>query len=572
MSPPSVRLLTKITRPHVYDAWICLDLLETHRSLEPYYGWSTSYSITSILLQLQSFLLGREESDVESEMLWLKPSLIEKAIDNSRTFVCSCGHDISKNIVNPRGEDWPDLVPEGSKSKKVNKAPKSNKQNAKPSQRKVKAKFTLHVLPNEVLLHIFEYLDVVELNRVSKVSIKFQSTSNSPMLRYSNEMQCFHSKISFKEDMLGVGINMEYTPMKILQSITTPMDLVSKSAYQQGLRQGVWKEKFKYWIPIYINKFHADTMVKDEFEKAVQRCYDSENISNRRSHIATLSVDILCKLMSSMVVEIMKGRVHASLKALEYYCHFHRLLIHVVLKYKGLQEQIDNKIKQFLSDESSRLKSAVPNLGEFLPLLSVSNYEWFDVKHVVIQESLDRNAMWIYKKHRYSATLEDKWKCYRVGSRLMMFHAYFLTKVVPPGKPLDEIARAYDIRYGRPTNKMQNDMQNNMFYIQSIDTYEEYLAYLSLTVRDVRQLLMLSTDNMFRKKYLVIPGRTHRPSGVQHVQIRSTTSSSNDDKVRMCMERRTRARTHQVKVTNKEREEKTKRNYNRFDVLANVTD
>ncbi|KAL0479001.1 hypothetical protein AKO1_002656, partial [Acrasis kona] len=172
--------------------------------------------------------------------------------------------------------------------------------------------------------------------------------------------------------------------------------------------------------------------------------------------------------------------------------------------------------------------------------------------------------MWMYKKHGYSATLKDQWECSQVGSRLLMFHSYFLTKVVPYGKPLSEIALAYDIRYGRPTTKMQSEMQNNIFHIQSIDSYQGYLAYMSLIVSDVRQLLMLSMDNMFRKKYLVTSGKTHRPSGVKNIQIRSALPSNNGDKVESTL--RTRERSYQVKVDkNEEREGKSKRNFNRFD-------
>jgi len=246
--------------------------------------------------------------------------------------------------MHPREEHWP------HKETIVPKAPirKSNKKIAKESNVK-KTKIPLDALPEEVLINILSYLQHIDCVRAAGASNVLKNVSTSPQILIGREMLCFHSKVSYQEDILGVGINMDYTPLKVLQSITTPMDLVSQSAFQSGLRKGVWNHPFKYWIPLYINKSHGDKAMGEVFDNAVRQCYVKEMVKNRNDHIATLSVDILCKLMSSMVVEMMKGELHASLRALEYYGHFHRLLIYVVLQYPGLKELINKKIEQFVA-------------------------------------------------------------------------------------------------------------------------------------------------------------------------------------------------------------------------------
>ena len=55
IQPPSVTLLTPITHPNVIGGTICLDMLQT-TSKKLYEGWTSAYSIQSILMQLQSFL------------------------------------------------------------------------------------------------------------------------------------------------------------------------------------------------------------------------------------------------------------------------------------------------------------------------------------------------------------------------------------------------------------------------------------------------------------------------------------------------------------------------------------
>lgn len=49
MSPPKIRLLTSFKHPNVFGDYICLDMLKTD-------GWSSAYSVSSILRQLQTFL------------------------------------------------------------------------------------------------------------------------------------------------------------------------------------------------------------------------------------------------------------------------------------------------------------------------------------------------------------------------------------------------------------------------------------------------------------------------------------------------------------------------------------
>lgn len=59
-NPPKIKPLTRIHHSHVFQEWICLDMLKTRYSPEPYSGWSTCYSVLSLLLQLQRFLLEEE--------------------------------------------------------------------------------------------------------------------------------------------------------------------------------------------------------------------------------------------------------------------------------------------------------------------------------------------------------------------------------------------------------------------------------------------------------------------------------------------------------------------------------
>ena len=52
--------------PNVYgdeDCFICLDMLRRYEKAEPNKGWTSAYTVQSVLLQLQSFLIGARDVD-----------------------------------------------------------------------------------------------------------------------------------------------------------------------------------------------------------------------------------------------------------------------------------------------------------------------------------------------------------------------------------------------------------------------------------------------------------------------------------------------------------------------------
>jgi ubiquitin-protein ligase len=60
--PPTIRICTRLLHPNVYGNWVCLDMLEIGafgsgpEADRINTGWSSGYSVVSIMLQLQTFL------------------------------------------------------------------------------------------------------------------------------------------------------------------------------------------------------------------------------------------------------------------------------------------------------------------------------------------------------------------------------------------------------------------------------------------------------------------------------------------------------------------------------------
>ena len=91
-NPPKIELLTDLPHPNVIGKVICLDMLESDRS-NIGKGWSSAYSIMSVLIQLQSFLFEKFYDDDN-----FKISQIKKAVDEANIYKCTRKN--CKHVVN----------------------------------------------------------------------------------------------------------------------------------------------------------------------------------------------------------------------------------------------------------------------------------------------------------------------------------------------------------------------------------------------------------------------------------------------------------------------------------------
>lgn len=88
--PPTITLFNTIPHPNVFGNYICLDMIQQHNVRgEEGQGWSSAYSVQSVLTQLQSFLF-EENLDQNKERVEME---VKKAIKESNVFKCrACKH------------------------------------------------------------------------------------------------------------------------------------------------------------------------------------------------------------------------------------------------------------------------------------------------------------------------------------------------------------------------------------------------------------------------------------------------------------------------------------------------
>lgn len=373
------------------------------------------------------------------------------------------------------------------------------------------------LLPEEVVLGILSRLQRHELHKFALTSKRHLELVCGAHLTVQRELICFHSKAPFEEEVLGVGVTVKRHRSGDVSELTSELDLLSSTAFNaQGVRKGVWKQPFDYFLPLVINADHA-RRARAELESCVSK------LAGSRSFTPLDVLAVVPRLMSTMVVQLFDGGErmpsrHASDKALLGYCAFHHLLLQLVTWYPVLRAEIDRRVEAFRDREQARTKTGTKNLGEFMPLLTVAGLSWGELSGPLMREVLDRNVRWLLDKHPHLAwesnddtQLADSFSGSLTSYRLLMFQVYFLTHVGrPEGKSPPDVLAAYNARFGRPTPTQQRDLQAACGDIQAVSCWPAYFCRVGLSCprkAEMATMLREAIANSSRKSYHGTRGR-----------------------------------------------------------------
>jgi hypothetical protein len=75
------------------------------------------------------------------------------------------------------------------------------------------------------------------------------------------------------------------------------------------------------------------------------------------------------------------------------YCDIHRVFLEMLHEYNDIRMLAEQKLNEFLSTPSKRVRSATPDLGDLVEYLTITDsISWEDIRKAYIQESFRRNA------------------------------------------------------------------------------------------------------------------------------------------------------------------------------------
>lgn len=544
-TPPKLRFpgraIPAFHHPNVFsDSFVCLDMLSASGG-GCYGGWSSAYTVQSILLQLQSFLL-EDRIPQEGGAVYHLPRAahtLRQIREQAAQHVClACGH---------RGTD-----PRPAVHRTGRAAGTQGIQTVGQGQK---------LVSDELWAKVFEALLPVELLHCRKVQQVWGRTVDEFALLAKVEMLCFHSKVRVgeKETVLGVGITINYHTAQApflcpssgtmqyhdaISEMHVVLDLISCQAFQySGVRAGVWKEPFEHFMPLVLNPAHAQLM-RPVLQRVVCKLAKAEAFAPWQYLV------VLPQLMNSFVVELLHDQVMSdrisranSERAVQGYCAFHHLLLWCATEHPELGIIASRRFCAFTQSETERSKAGTPDLGQFLALCAiVCESRWADLAKPYLQESLTRNVRRLFQHQQQRAELladgtqqsrlaqlerregcglsyeqeaelshlrrkfdaaflgggagdprgyselrglsdgelERYWfQSTKTGKRLLMFQVAFMRAIGRPTRRAENLTQ-YNRRWGLPTEQQREGMFKSCQEIMRVDSWEGFFGMLGM--------------------------------------------------------------------------------------------
>jgi len=221
---------------------------------------------------------------------------------------------------------------------------------------------------------------------------------------------------------------------------------------------------------------------------------------------------------------------------LEMYCAFHRLLLDFTSRYPELMTSCRNKVKGFIQSEERRSNDKVPNLGEFLVLMSVVDFSWESIVDVFVIEVLQRSWFWILRYHpefqkmslnadkslvtfmevsKEEKIVENAFDGARRSLRIVMLHSYFLRNVTRPRNcSREEVIHQYDVMFGQPSARMKDEFESACKEIMAISTFTEFFQWIGYadtpqSTSEMALLLRGTAAQSLRKEYHSVQPKDH---------------------------------------------------------------
>merc|ERR1712072_1130025 len=289
---------------------------------------------------------------------------------------------------------------------------------------------------------------------------------------------CFASGKLYTESLLGVGVSRER------RNLSTAAELLSKEAFDGGLRQSTNKSPFEYFLPVWINEVHSAK--SQAWCEALKRSYMeiAHNVYQVSGEDESI-IEVFPRLINQMIVEVMRpdAAKSAAIATFEALCNFWRTLRWLVDTRSTLLASIKSMLAKFVSNESFRHKDSTPDLGMLLVLFTVlQGHDGCPTRADFIQAYFDENSLrWVMWWQRSGTRPEPLpvFHATQVSREICMFQMMVLDIVIDDVKSTLQEMEATNCKLPQRLEKLQVEWRQQK---SSIDTWALYLKCLGVSL------------------------------------------------------------------------------------------
>lgn len=215
---------------------------------------------------------------------------------------------------------------------------------------------------------------------------------------FDPEIKCWYTQATYQEDTLGYGVQAQRKGDH--WSLSTDCNLISRGAYDEGLRVQPNKEQFQFFLPSWINSNHAqkNTNWVKILRKSIKEIGQHLGLSGEKESVMFIFPEILNRMIVLMMDVTSDYR--ASENIFQCILNIWRTALYVIEKLPGLKENIVTILNDFIDKEDCRRKSITPNIGHTLIMATFFKSEqvnWSSFLDAYDDESILRRVLWLQK-------------------------------------------------------------------------------------------------------------------------------------------------------------------------------
>ena len=371
-----------------YFKKFCFDLLDNDfmSTKDENTGWNPSYTISSILLQVQNFISDPDMHGYIPDKNKIS-QLFTSMKNYSRKFKITNDQGKTETIIHTWEKPFPEMF-EKVEKKDENKEEKKEEKDEKLEQEKIRMQQIKDNLTCFMLK--LNYIDDPEIllgypiiqNKVGGIKQKMELYPIPELLTYDGYM----AQIGKQDDKLDFYFDIKF-----------------KSANNQF---------YNYWVPIYIDENHYKknkTAILNSFSIIK---YGAQGLKEYDFNPEQI-FEILPNLLNKMIIGMFNGKSSICSSFIRCYFQYVLLFKKLCLEYeKDYLKFVNHRLNLIKDNGYNPDKSIIPDIGDFFMLLFFSNKNTNNEKmkkmwYVLFEEFAIRQAYWIFHEYTNKSAIEN---------------------------------------------------------------------------------------------------------------------------------------------------------------------
>ena len=368
-----------------YSGYIgfCINLLDNDYHMdtnEQYTGWNPSYTISTVLLQVQNFI---SDPDIPKSSLPNEKEIKElmKSMEKYKRSFYLKDEKGRKEIIHTWENPYPKMYYMESKMETEENEDEIQNEKADRKMQTIKENLTCYLLREN-------YIDNPEI-----------------LLGYP----VIQTKSAYGKDKIEIypiPQLLTYEAYKI-QTSKGEQSLIGEYYNNSNKVKAANNEYYNNWLPIYVDENH--------FCKNKEKITNSlKAIKNEEDFKPEQVFDIFPIILNKMITGMFTGKSAISSSFLLSYFHYVLLFKRLCKEYKEEYETyVNKKINLIKMNDFEINKKIVADIGDFLILILLSNKdmntpEMKKMKKVLIEEFLIRQMYWVFHGPDCKETMKSK--------------------------------------------------------------------------------------------------------------------------------------------------------------------